>query len=296
MDPEVAKAWDTAKRLEGTVRQVGKHAGGVLISPSSLVDFTATYKAEGDDGEGKLRTVSQFDKDDVEEAGLVKFDFLGLKTLTIIKHALKNIESNKSLSVDLEAIDFADEKSFNEIFIPAKTSGVFQLESKGMKDLIKKLKPENFKDIIALLALFRPGPMDAGMVDLYCDVKNGIRDLELPHPRLAEVLKDTYGVFLYQSKLCQRRRSWQDTRWARPTSFAVQWVRKNLKRWRSNTQASWKVVRKTGSAEPTPNASLARSRSLQATPLTSRTRQGMPSCRCKPHGLRHTILRSLWRR
>ena len=202
-EPEVRQIIDYSLALEGLTRQVGKHAGGVVISPTVLTDYTPTYNDS--DGSG---LVSAFDKNDVEEAGLVKFDFLGLKTLTIIDGALKTINKNRHakglepVSIDLNTLDLKDKKTF-ELFSRAETTAVFQLESKGMKDLIKRLKPETVEDIIALVALYRPGPMDAGMLDMFCDRKNGIAAVEYLHPMLNEVLANTYGVLVYQEQVMQ---------------------------------------------------------------------------------------------
>jgi len=200
-DEEVKSLIDLALSLEGLTRNVGKHAGGVLISPSALVDFTPLYCEEGG---GSL--VSQFDKDDVEAVGLVKFDFLGLRNLTIIDWAVKIIndlrtEKGEEL-LDISQIDLADEKSF-ELLRSAKTTAVFQLESRGMKELIGRLQPDVFEDIVALVALYRPGPLQSGMVDDFVNRKKGIAKVEYPHPDLEPVLNTTYGVIVYQEQVMQ---------------------------------------------------------------------------------------------
>ena len=200
-DEEVKSLIDLALSLEGLTRNVGKHAGGVLISPSALVDFTPLYCEEGG---GSL--VSQFDKDDVEAVGLVKFDFLGLRNLTIIDWAVKIIndlrkEKGEAL-LDISQLDLNDQKSF-ELLRSAKTTAVFQLESRGMKELIGRLQPDVFEDIIALVALYRPGPLQSGMVDDFVNRKKGIAKVEYPHPDLEPVLNTTYGVIVYQEQVMQ---------------------------------------------------------------------------------------------
>jgi len=199
-EEEVKSLIDMALALEGTARNAGKHAGGVVISPTKLTDFTPLYCDQ--DGNN---LVTQFDKDDVEAVGLVKFDFLGLRTLTIIDWALQTINHKKKLQgeplVDITVIPRDDLASY-QLLTKAQTTAVFQLESRGMKELIKKLKPDCFDDIIALVALFRPGPLESGMVDDYINVKHGAK-AEYAHPLLEPILKPTNGVILYQEQVMQ---------------------------------------------------------------------------------------------
>jgi len=206
VDEEAAEIWDMARKLEGVVRNVGKHAGGVVIAPTKLTDFSPIYCDEAGDG-----LVTQFDKDDVEAAGLVKFDFLGLRTLTIIKWAMETInreQVKKNLpDVNIDFIPLDDKKTY-ELLQKAETTAVFQLESRGMKELIKKLKPDCLEDLIALVALFRPGPLQSGMVDDFINRKHGRAELAYPHPDyqyegLRPVLAPTYGIILYQEQVMQ---------------------------------------------------------------------------------------------
>lgn len=200
-DNDVNTIWQHARTLEGLTRQVGKHAGGVLISPGALTEYTATYN----DADGK-GLVSQFDKDDVEEAGLVKFDFLGLRNLTIIDHALKSINARRKKKgeppVNILDIDLNDRPSY-ELLQRCETTAVFQLESAGMKNLIKRLQPDCFEDIVALVALFRPGPLQSGMVDDFVDRKHGRAEVTYSHPCLKPILENTYGVIVYQEQVMQ---------------------------------------------------------------------------------------------
>ena len=203
---EIKSLIDIARQLEGVTRNAGKHAGGVVISPTKITDFAPIYC----DPEGN-HPVTQFDKNDVEYVGLVKFDFLGLRTLTIINWAIKMINErqlrNGQPPVDINRIELDDKDSF-ELLLKAETTAVFQLESRGMKDLIRRLKPDCFEDMIALVALFRPGPLQSGMVDNFIDRKHGREDVSYPdikyqHESLKPILDPTYGIILYQEQVMQ---------------------------------------------------------------------------------------------
>ncbi len=199
-DEEVAAIIDLARSLEGLVRNAGKHAGGVVIAPGALTDFAPLYCEEGG-----TNVVTQLDKDDVEAVGLVKFDFLGLKTLTIIDWAVRIVnELLPDLDLDIARIPDDDEKTF-ELLRSTRTAAVFQLESSGMRDLIKRLRPDQFGDLVALVALFRPGPLQSGMVDDFITRKHATNkaDIDYLHPDLKPVLEETYGVILYQEQVMQ---------------------------------------------------------------------------------------------
>ena len=203
-DEEVQEIMNLSFKLEGGIRNIGKHAGGVVIAPGSLSDFSPIY-FDSDTSS----VLTQFDKDDVEKIGLVKFDFLGLRTLTIIDKAIKSINddlaSQNKDQLDISNIDLNDSKVF-ELLSAGKTTAVFQLESPGMKDLIKRLKPTKFEEIVALLALFRPGPLDSGMHDEFVNRKNGKVPVTYPHKLLEPVLSETYGVILYQEQVMESAR------------------------------------------------------------------------------------------
>ena len=205
-DSDAQEIWDMAIQLEGITRSVGRHAGGVVISPSKLTDFSPLYCDDSSEG-----LVTQYDKNDVEEAGLIKFDFLGLRTLTIIDWALSILNSSRKDSdqtiININNIPLDDEKVF-ELLQQADTTAVFQLESRGMKELIKRLSPSSFEEIIALVALFRPGPLQSGMVDDFINRKHGRAQLSYPHPKyqhdnLKQILEPTYGIILYQEQVMQ---------------------------------------------------------------------------------------------
>lgn len=200
-DEEVKELLNLAMKLEGITRNAGKHAGGVVIAPKPLSEFTAIYCEQGSN-----QIVSQFDKDDVEAVGLVKFDFLGLRTLTIIDWALKIIhkqeEAQGKPKTNISDIPL-DCPSVFSLLKKCQTTAVFQLESRGMKELIGRLQPDCFEDIVALVALFRPGPLQSGMVDDFIDRKHGRAQVVYPHPDLEPVLKPTYGVILYQEQVMQ---------------------------------------------------------------------------------------------
>ncbi|WGI25941.1 DNA polymerase III subunit alpha [Halomonas alkaliantarctica] len=205
-DEEAEEIWEMALKLEGTTRGTGKHAGGVVIAPTKLTDFSPLLCDE--DGSG---LVVQFDKNDIEEAGLVKFDFLGLRTLTIIDWALEMVDKVRSVNgqgpLKIESIPLDDAPTF-EMLKRAETTAVFQLESRGMKELIKRLLPDSLDDMIALVALFRPGPLQSGMVDDFINRKHGRAEVSYPHPDyqhelLKPVLAPTYGIILYQEQVMQ---------------------------------------------------------------------------------------------
>ncbi|MDZ4202134.1 MAG: DNA polymerase III subunit alpha [Gallionella sp.] len=213
----VPELLELAERLEDLTRNVGMHAGGVLIAPGQLTDFCPLYCADSE-----ASVVSQFDKDDVEAVGLVKFDFLGLRTLTIIDWAVRyikgfgisdfgfgktggdaaksQIQNPKSFNID--AIPLDDKASY-DLLKACNTTAVFQLESRGMKDLIKRLQPDTFEDIVALVALFRPGPLESGMVEDFINRKHGRAEADYFHPELEISLKPTYGVIVYQEQVMQ---------------------------------------------------------------------------------------------
>jgi len=202
-DGDVRELIDLARRLEGLARNAGTHAGGVVIAPSVLTDFTPLYCEEG-----STTPVTQFDKDDVEAAGLVKFDFLGLRTLTIIDWAVRDINSERvgagAAPLEITALPMDDAATY-ALLKSCQTTAVFQLESRGMKDLIRRLQPDRFGDIVALVALFRPGPLQSGMVDDFISRKHDTSGAKIDylHPDLKPVLEATYGVILYQEQVMQ---------------------------------------------------------------------------------------------
>ncbi|MBP6796458.1 MAG: DNA polymerase III subunit alpha [Luteimonas sp.] len=230
-EDDVRDLVDLALQLEDLTRNAGKHAGGVVIAPSPLSDFCPLFAEHDHDGLGR-NPVTQFDKDDVEAVGLVKFDFLGLRTLTIIDWAVKAINARRdsglgtrdsakpgsgaaavdlsesrvpspeSRPLDITALPL-DDKATYELFARGDTVAVFQFESRGMRELLKRAKPDTFEDIIALAALFRPGPLGSGMDRQWCDRKHGIEDVSYPHPALEQVLSPTYGVIVYQEQVMQ---------------------------------------------------------------------------------------------
>ena len=200
-EEDVRALIDTARALEGLPRNASKHAGGVVIAPSALTDYMPLYCEQ----HGK-QLVTQFDKDDLETMGLVKFDFLGLRNLTTIDKAVKIINVQRKHknepSLVIEKIPLDDSETF-QLLKSCKTTALFQLESRGMKELIQRLQPDSFEDIVALVALFRPGPLQSGMVDDFIARKHGRARIEYPHPSLERILKPTYGVILYQEQVMQ---------------------------------------------------------------------------------------------
>jgi DNA polymerase-3 subunit alpha len=197
-DEEVKALVDLAQPLEGLTRNIGMHAGGVLIAPGKLTDFCPLYCQPGTD----TNAVSQFDKDDVEAAGLVKFDFLGLRNLTILDWAVRYVRqfNESQRDFDLMALPLDDPQAYR-LLSEGNTTAVFQLESRGMKELLKNLRPNTFEDVIAMLALYRPGPLESGMVVDFVNRKHGRAEVDYFHPDLEPVLKSTYGVIVYQEQV-----------------------------------------------------------------------------------------------
>jgi DNA polymerase III subunit alpha len=196
-EEEVAELLALAERVEGMVRNIGMHAGGVLIAPGKITDFCPLYMQPGSNN-----AVSQFDKDDVEAIGLVKFDFLGLATLTILEMAKDFIVARHPARKDFafDKIPLNDRGAY-QLMSEGKTVAVFQLESSGMQRMLKDAKPSVFEDIIALVALYRPGPMD--LIPSFCARKHGREEVEYPHPLMKEVLEETYGIMVYQEQVMQ---------------------------------------------------------------------------------------------
>ncbi|MGK7345271.1 MAG: DNA polymerase III subunit alpha [Candidatus Nitrospinota bacterium M3_3B_026] len=195
-NPQIEKLLDISKRLEGTARHASTHAAGVVISPEPLTSFMPLFKPPGENGE----VSTQYQMKDIESLGLLKMDFLGLRTLTVIDNTAKQIKASHDPAFDIESILPDDAKTF-ELLRAARTFGVFQLESTGMRDLIRKMKPTGFRDIIALVALYRPGPINSGMADQYVRRKHGHEKVELEFPELEPILGETYGVTVYQEQV-----------------------------------------------------------------------------------------------
>jgi len=193
---QVKKLIDLSKTLEGLTRHASTHAAGVVIAPSELTNYVPLFKGSRDE------ITTQFDMKIVEQIGLLKMDFLGLRTLTVIDDALKMIEENYSKKIDIDNIDLHDKEVY-KLFARADTVGIFQFESNGMRDYLRRLKPENLTDLTSMNALYRPGPLDSGMIDTYIDRKRGAQDITFDHPKLEKILKDTYGVIVFQEQVLQ---------------------------------------------------------------------------------------------
>jgi DNA polymerase III subunit alpha len=204
-EDEVRELLAVASPLEDLVRNVGMHAGGVLIAPGQLTDFCPLYQAPGSKGDEGV--VSMYDKDDVEAAGLVKFDFLGLKNLTVIQMAVDTINAARDKAgeahLKLQDLNSFDDPAAYQVLKDANTTGIFQVESVGMRRYLLKLQPDQFEDIIAMLALYRPGPLNSGMVDDFIVRKRGQQKIDYFHPDLQECLAPTYGVIVYQEQVMQ---------------------------------------------------------------------------------------------
>ncbi|MEO1937659.1 MAG: DNA polymerase III subunit alpha [Sulfurimonas sp.] len=196
-DPQAKRVWEFAKKLEGLKRNSGMHAAGVVISNEELWKKTPIYKPSGED-----TFVTQYSLNFLEDVDLIKFDFLGLKTLDVIQNATKLIKRRYDVDVDWHAIDENDPKVY-EIIRSGDTVGMFQIESSGMQDLNRRLKPDSFEDLIAVLALYRPGPMESGMLDSFVERKHGREKIEYTFDSMEPILKNTYGVIVYQEQVMQ---------------------------------------------------------------------------------------------
>jgi DNA polymerase-3 subunit alpha len=204
-DPEVHELIDIARKLEGTNRQTGIHAAGVVIANGPLTDHVPLHKAvrrDDDTGSrsGEAVVATQWVMGDLEKVGLLKMDFLGLRTLTLLDNAVRLIAKTQGIAIDLYKLPLDDAATY-ELLQRGDGKGVFQLESDGIRELLKRLKPDNLRDIIALMALYRPGPLDGGMVDDYVNIKHGRAKPSYAHPVLEEVLAETYGVMVYQEQI-----------------------------------------------------------------------------------------------
>ncbi|MCS7233451.1 MAG: DNA polymerase III subunit alpha [Synergistetes bacterium] len=195
-DPQVARLIDVAKKIEGLPRHASQHAAGVIIAPAPLTEFTPLQRMSDNS------IVTQYSMKPLEKLGLLKVDFLGLRTLTMVSDVIESVRKSKGITIDIDKIPLDDEKTY-ELLQNGDTTGVFQLESDGMRRLLQRLKPNCFEDLIAVLALYRPGPLGSGMVDDYVQRKHGISPVNYPHPKLEGILKETYGVILYQEQVMQ---------------------------------------------------------------------------------------------
>ena len=193
-DPQVKDLLDTALCLEGLTRHASTHAAAVVVAPDQLEEFLPLYK---DQKTGSINT--QYSMKYVELVGLVKFDFLGLKNLTVIQNAVKLIREGKDPLFDITLLKDDDQASY-DLITAGNTTGIFQLESSGMKEMLVKLKPSCFEDVIAAVALYRPGPLGSGMVQDFIDRKHGVQKVVYDLPQLETILKDTYGVIVYQEQ------------------------------------------------------------------------------------------------
>ena len=195
-EPRIKELLDIAQKIEGISRHCSQHPAGIVITPSPLIDMLPVRKF------GEKQNVTQYSMDPVEALGLVKMDILGLKTLSVIEGALYNIQSGGKGYINLDEIPLDDTKTY-EMLQKGETLGVFQLESTGMTSLVRRMKPDCFEDMIALVALYRPGPLESGMADLYIKYKHKEEPIHYLHPKLEETLKETYGVILYQEQVMQ---------------------------------------------------------------------------------------------
>ncbi len=196
-EPQVRQLLDTARKLEGLVRNAGVHAAGVVISPRPLTELVPLHRTKNDE------IVTAFDMVAIEKMGLLKMDFLGLTTLTILDDTVKLIAQTRGEQVDLAALPLDDRETYEKVFHSALTSGVFQFESRGMRDVLRRYQPNTIEDLTALNALYRPGPIQGGMIDYFIDRKHGRKKIEYELPELEQILEETFGVIVYQEHVMQ---------------------------------------------------------------------------------------------
>jgi len=290
-DEEVTAMIDLAMSLEGLARNAGKHAGGVVIAPDDLTDFTPLYCEDGG-----TNIITQLDKDDVEAIGLVKFDFLGLKTLTIIDWAVRIINASSNAEpVAISRIPMQDAETF-KLLRKTQTIAVFQLESSGMRDLIKRMRPDQFGDLVALVALFRPGPLQSGMVDDFITRKHATNkaDIDYLHPELKPVLEETYGVILYQEQVMQIAQVLAGYTLGGADLLRRAMGKKSPRKWPNKEKYLLRVLPNAVSRSRPQRAFLILWRSSRATVSISRTRRPTQCFRTRPHFSRRIIQRHSW--
>lgn len=195
-DQRIRKLIDLSRTLEGLARHASTHAAGVVITPKPLTEYVPLFRGSHDE------ITTQFDMTMIEEIGLLKMDFLGLRTLTVIQDCLQMVKENHGKEINLDDIDLNDKKVY-KLFSRGDTSGIFQFESSGMRDYLRRLKPENLTDLAVMNALYRPGPLDSGMINTYIERKNGKSPVTFEHPKLEKILKETYGVIVFQEQVLQ---------------------------------------------------------------------------------------------
>ncbi len=231
-DPQIRELIDTARKLEGLVRGAGVHAAGVVIAPRPLTDLVPVSRSKNDE------IVTAYDMKAIEKMGLLKMDFLGLTTLTVINDCLKLIKRTRTSSWIWRRFRWTISETYEKVFHRALTSGVFQFESGGMRDVLRRYKPTSVEDLTALNALYRPGPIQGGMIDDFIERKWGRRKVEYMLPELEAILKETLGVIVYQEQVMQIANVLAGIRWAKPTCCGARWARRTRRRWRSSATGS----------------------------------------------------------
>jgi DNA polymerase-3 subunit alpha len=256
---------DVAKTLEGVSRNVSTHAAGVVIAPEPLVHYTPLQY-----GPGREAVITQYDMKAVGDIGLLKIDFLGLQNLDIIATCLRLIEERRAIDIDIDKIPFDDAKTF-ELLANADTHGVFQLEGAGMRRMLTDMRPQGFEDVAAAVALFRPGPMVN--IPAFIARKQGREPIEYMHERLEPILRDTYGVMIYQEQVMMAAREIAGSRSAKPTSCGRRWARRTRSRWPGSAPSSSTERSSGGSPSPPPRRCSTASPSSPSTASTERIRR-----------------------
>jgi DNA polymerase-3 subunit alpha len=279
-----------ARRLEGLTRHASTHAAGVVISPKPIVEYAPLYQS----GPESTGITTGYAKDEIEEIGLLKMDFLGLRTLTLIDDCVRMIASDRGDKIDIETLALEDPETF-KLFGQAKTGGVFQFESGGMQDILRKMKPDTFEDLIALNALYRPGPIQSGMIDDFISRRHGRTKVTYDHPKLEPVLAPTYGVIVYQEQVMKIASVLSGYSLGQADLLRKAWGRRRSTSWRrSGNGSSADAARIRESGRRRPARSSTRWRSSRAMGSTALTRPPTRSSPTGPPGSRSTIRSTSW--
>jgi DNA polymerase-3 subunit alpha len=287
-DPRVTELWAVAKALEGCTRHASVHASAVVISDEPLMERVPLYKDPK-----RPELITGLAMGPIEKLGLLKMDFLGLKTLTVIGNAVKLIKEAQGIVLDGDQLPLDDARTY-QLLTEAKTFGVFQLESAGMRDALRRLKPQRIEDIIAMVALYRPGPMD--LIEEFVNRKHGRSPIAYEHPLMERHLQETYGIMVYQEQVMRSQPISPGSRWARRISCARPWARRTASSWPSSARSSSGAARPTRSIRARRKRSGSRSTSSRATASTRATPRATAWWRIKRPISRRTTRSSSWPR
>ena len=288
-DPKVKELIDVGQRLEGLVRHASTHAAGVVIAPRPIVEFAPLYRGTDD------AITTQFAMSDIEEIGLLKMDFLGLKTLTLIDDALISIADATGTRPDLDTL-LLDDPSVYDLFCKARTAGVFQFESEGMRNILRRLKPDRFEDLVAINALYRPGPIGGGLIDDFIKRRHGKVKVSTPTRSWRPSSRRPTASSCTKSRSCRSPRRWRDTQLGEADILRRAMGKKKRRSWRPSGRSSSSARRGKGSRRGTRAGCSTRWSTSPGTVSTSRTARPTRSSPTAPRGSRLTTRFTSWRR